>query len=429
MANRRKFMQQLAGITGALSLTSLANHAVAEDVYDSIASLNQMDLDSAVADDELWLRIRQAYTTSRNVINLNNGGVSPQPKVVQEAVEHYNRISNEAPSYYMWRILDKQKPSVRRNLAEVAGCSPEEIAINRNTTEGIINVIMGMDLKKGDEVVLTKMDYSRVKVAWKQQEQRLGLKLKWIDLPQPMEDEDEMVKLFTDQFTSKTRVVNITHVINWTGQILPVKKICAAAKARGITTIVDGAHSFAHLDFKISDLDCDFFATSLHKWLCAPFGSGMLYVRKEKISSIWPLLPSDNPLSDNIKKFEQLGTHSSAIELAIGHAIDFHQMIGIARKEKRLRHLKDYWANQVKDIEGVQLNTSLNPQFSGALAHVNVGSYNASDLDLALFNTFKIHTSPIKMEGLNGVRITPHVYTTKKELDLLVEGIKKFAKG
>jgi len=328
----------------------------------------------------------------------------------------------------MWRILDQGRETLRNNLAKLGGCSAEEIVINRNSSEGLETVIFGMQLKAGDEVVLSKQDYPNMINAWKQREQRDGIKLVWVNLELPSEDEQYMINQYVSQFSSRTKVVHITHVINWNGQVLPVRKIADAAKKRNIEVVVDGAHSFAHFDFKIPDLGADYFAASLHKWLYAPIGSGMLYVKKEKIKNLYPLFATDVPLKDDIRKFEHLGTRPFFIEQAINKAIEFHEMIGIERKEKRLHYLKNYWMEKVKDIPKVKLHTSLKSKWACAIGMVSVEGKKPGELHDYLFTNYKIHATTIEWENIKGVRITPNVYTTTKNLDLLVQGIERFAK-
>jgi len=329
----------------------------------------------------------------------------------------------------MWRILDKGKEPLRRNMARLAGCDQEEIAFNRNSSEALETIIFGLDLKKGDEVVLAKQDYPNMKNAWIQREARDGIVLKWINLELPMEDVDEITSMYLNACTSKTKVLHLTHVINWMGQVLPVAHISKKAKASNpnIDVLVDGAHSFAHLDFNISDLGCDYFGTSLHKWLCAPFGSGMLYVNKNKIKGLYPLFAAPQWDVDNIRKFEHLGTRSFAIEQAIGQALIFHELIGSERKSERLFYLKNYWAEKASEIPGVKIGTSLHRDFSGALALLQIEGMTPQDVAGKLFKDYKIHSVAIDVENIHGVRITPHVYTLKRELDQLVEAIKNIA--
>lgn len=426
--NRRFFLQQ-AGMASAIAfLSSFTKPAWGKQLQKAIREAAAVSADALAGDEDFWYAIQQAFTVSSSIINLNNGGVSPAPKTVQEAMKRYYDYSNEAPSYYMWRILDQGRESLRQNLANLAGADAEEIAINRNSSEGLETIIFGLTLKKGDEVVASRQDYPNMVNAWKQREKREGIKMNWINLELPSEDETYLVKKYVEAFTPKTRVVHLTHIINWNGQILPVRKIADKAKKRGIEVLVDGAHSLAHFDFKIPDLNADYFASSLHKWLYAPIGSGLLYVRKEKIKELYPLFAADDPLKDDIRKFEHLGTRPFFIEQAIGKAIDFHHLIGSKRKEARLHYLKNYWMEKVKEVPKVKLHTSLHPAWGCAIGMVSIDGKKAADLHDYLFRQYKIHATAIEWENIKGLRITPNVYTTTKELDYLVQGIERFAR-
>ena len=425
-SNRRKFLHKAGLFSAATFLGSLTKPAWSRQLDSALRYANEKNADELAADDEFWYYIQQSFTVSPGLINLNNGGVSPAPKTVQEAMKRYYDYSNEAPSYYMWRILDQGREPLRKKLAQLAGCDTEEIAINRNSSEGLETVIFGLQLQAGDEVVAAKQDYPNMVNAYKQREKRDGIKLVWINLELPSEDDDYMVSQYVNAFTSKTRVVHITHVINWNGQIIPVKKIAAEAHKRGIEVVVDGAHSFAHFDFKIPDLDADYFATSLHKWLYAPIGSGLLYIKKEKIKTIYPLFASQDPLKDDIRKFEALGTRPFFIEQAISKAVDFHYMIGAERKMKRLHYLKNYWMERVKDLPGITFNTSMNARYGCAIGNVAVVGRKPGELDSFLLDKYKVHTVGIEWENIKGVRITPNVYTTTRDLDVLIEGIRAF---
>ncbi len=424
---RRKFINGSALLLGSFSFLKFSNPAFAEVWTGRMDRLAALTPEETAVDEDFWAWVRESYTVSATLINLNNGGVSPQPKVVQDAHIRYYQQCNEAPSYYMWRILDQGREPLRAKLADIAGCSPDEVAINRNSTEGLNTVIFGLDLKAGDEVVLSKFDYPNMMNAWKQREKRDGIKLKWVELDLPSESEQDLVAVYEKAITAKTKIVHVTHVINWTGQIMPVRAIADMAHAKGCEVIVDGAHSFAHLDFKVPDLNADYFATSLHKWLCAPFGNGMLYIKKEKIKKVWALLSAPEPDSGDIRKFENLGTRSFASEMAIGNAAEFHKLIGIKRKEARLRFLKNYWVDKVKGNPKVKLYTSQLPAFSGALFVFGMEGWKGSEIEGKLFEKKKIHTTPIEHEKINGVRVTPSVYTTLAELDRLVEAITEIA--
>ncbi len=429
-SNRRRFLQKAGIFSATAFLSTFAKPAWSRNLETALKEADGISPDDLASEEDFWYYIQQSFTVSPYLINLNNGGVSPAPKTVQDAMKRYYDLCNEAPSFYMWRELDKGREPLRKSLAAIAGCSAEEIAINRNSSEGLETVIFGLQLKPGDEVVAAKQDYPNMINAYNQREMRDGIKMVWINLDLPSEDEDYLVQQYVKAFTAKTKVVHVTHIINWNGQILPVKKIATEAHKRGIEVVVDGAHSFAHFNFKVPDLGADYFAASLHKWLYAPIGTGMLYVKKEKIKNLYPLFAtSENPLKDDIRKFENLGTRPFFIEQAIGKAIEFHDMIGIERKEKRLHYLKNYWMEKVKDIPKVRLNTSLLPQWGCAIGNVGVEGKKPGELDSYLLDKYKVHTVAITWENIVGVRITPNVYTTTKNLDVLVEGITAFAKS
>jgi selenocysteine lyase/cysteine desulfurase len=348
---------------------------------------------------------------------------------VQEAVERYNSLSNQAPSYYMWRILDQGREPLRKKLALLAGSSAEEIAINRNATEALNTVIYGLNFNKGDEIIGTKQDYPNMIHAWNQRALRDGIVYKQISFDFPIENDDAIVSAFEKAITPKTKLLHVTHIINWVGQILPVQKICAMAERKGVEVLVDGAHSFGLLDFNVPDLGCDYFGTSLHKFLSAPIGSGMLWIKKDKIEKVWPLICADKPNSSDIRKFENLGTRSFPIEQGIGEAIAFHTAIGSKRKEERIRYLKNYWATKVKDVPGVRLHTSLKDGYSCAIAGVTIDGLTPAELDQQLFAKYKIHTVGIVWENIRCVRITPHVYTRPADLDVLVDAITTIARS
>ena len=427
MSTRRSFFRKSIGLAGAASLASFSARARGEDVSDALLSLNKLSPEDATDEEDLWERMAQAYTVSPNILNLNNGGVSPQPKVVQDAVDRYYHLSNEGPTYYMWQILDKGREPLRRKLADLAGVSPDEVAVNRNTTEALGTFTWGIDMKRGDEIVMTRQDYPNMIHAWKQREMREGIKINWINLNLPIDNDDLVLKAYIYATTPKTRIWHITHLMTWTGQILPAAKLCAEARKRGIISIVDAAHSFAHLDYKISDFHCDYFGTSLHKWLCAPFGTGMMYVKKDLIEKTWPLFPNDKPQSGDIRKFEALGTRSFAPEQAIGQAIDFHNAIGSRRKQERLHYLKSYWCNALTKNPRIKLHISLKPEYSCALGTFSVEGMDVGDVASKLFSDYQIHTVSIKWENVAAVRVTPHVYTTTRDLDRFIDAVQKIA--
>lgn len=427
MGSRRSFLRQLTHSAGVFSFMGLTNTVLAAEARRQQQRFHSLTDEDALQDEEFWSWVRLQFTTSPNLLNLNNGGVSPQPKPVQEAHIRFYQYANEAPTYYMWRILDEGREALRGRLARLAGCDAEELAINRNATEGLNTVIFGLDLKPGDEVVLSRQDYPNMINAWKQREKRDGIKLVWINLNLPEDNEEVLVQQYTAAFTSRTKVVHVTHLINWTGQLLPIRRIADAARKRGIQVIGDGAHVFAHFDVAIPELGCDYYATSLHKWLCAPFGSGLLWIRKEKIKDVWALLSNDKPDGSDIRKFESLGTRSFASEMAIGNAIDFHEAIGSKRKEERLRFLTNYWTSRVRDVKGVRFLHPAKEHLYGAIGNIAMEQMKPAELASALHSRFKIHTVAIDWENIHGVRMTPHVYTSTADLDRLVAALRTLA--
>ncbi|TAF53789.1 MAG: aminotransferase class V-fold PLP-dependent enzyme [Sphingobacteriia bacterium] len=429
MGNRRNFIQQVGTWVGVFAGQGLFQTLQAADFARASAPLKGLSLDAVAVDEDYWSFVQQAYTVPSGLINLNNGGVSPSPQVVQDAVEKYNKIANQGPSYYMWRILDQGREPLRRQLAALAGADPEEIAINRNATEALNTVIYGLPLQKGDEVVGTKQDYPNMIQAWKQRALRDGVVYKQLNFDFPIENDQTIVDAFAAAITPRTKLLHLTHVINWVGQILPVKKIADMAHAKGIEVLVDGAHSFGLLDFAVPALGADYFGTSLHKFLSAPIGSGMLWIKREKIEKIWPLICAEPSQSQNIRKFENLGTRSFPIEQGIGEAIHFHEAIGAARKEARIRYLKDYWAGRAQSIPGVRLHTSLQPAYSCAIAGVSIAGKTPAQIDQALWSKYHIHSVGIVWENISCVRITPHVYTRLSDLDLLVKALAEIARS
>jgi selenocysteine lyase/cysteine desulfurase len=426
-SDRRTFLRSAATLAGAFSLNSLFHQAHAADFDAAARAVAHLGPADVAQDEDYWSVIQRCYSVNPDIINLNNGGVSPSPLVVQQAVERYNQLSNEGPSYYMWQILDQGREPLRAKLAALAGAKADEIAVNRNATEALNTIILGLPLKAGDEVIGTKQDYPHMIQAYKQRADRDGIVYKQISFDLPMEDDDAIVKAYEQAITPRTKLIHVTHMVNWVGQTMPVAKIADMAHAHGIEVIADGAHSFGLMDFKIPDLRCDYFGTSLHKFLSAPIGTGMMWVKAEKIEKVWPLPSSGAPHSSDIRKFEELGTRSFPLEQGIGEAINFHEGIGSKRKEQRIGYLKNYWASQVQSIPKVKLHTSLNLKYSCAICGVSIDGMTPGQLASALFDKYKIHTVGIVWENISCVRVTPHVYTPTRDLDKLVGAIGEIA--
>jgi selenocysteine lyase/cysteine desulfurase len=385
---------------------------------------------NAVADDEsYWAEIQRAFDADRTMINLNNGGCSPTPSHVLEAMIRDLRFSNELPVEHMWRVLEPRIESVRRDLANEFGCDPEEMAITRNASEANEIMIFGLDLKRGDEVVVTNQNYPRMLTSWDQRARREGIVVRQVSFKVPPPSDDYLVDQFKAAVTPKTKVIEVTHITNLTGQIMPVRKLVDFARPRGIEVFVDGAHAFAHFPFKRDDLNCDYYGTSLHKWLLAPVGTGFLYVRKEKQKALWPLMAADAKQDNDIRKYEEIGTHPAANHNAISAALAFHRGIGVERKVARLRYLRDRWAKRlIAESPRIRVLTPLDDKQSGAIALFQVDGIDNIKLGQWLFNQHRIVNTPIVHTEFKGIRITPNVYTTIDEIDLFADKVLEAAR-
>jgi isopenicillin-N epimerase len=423
----RRFFLSAATAAGALSTFRAGGVARAAAATRATGGARPEDV---ARDEDYWREIQQAFTVNRAYINLNNGGVSPSPRVVQEAMKRYLDLSNEAPVYTMWQLLEPQIESVRRGLARAFGCDPEEVAITRNASEALEIVQLGLDLKRGDEVLTTNQDYPRMLTTWRQRERRDGIVLKTISFPVPPPSMADLVDRFTRAITPRTRVIHLCHITNLTGQIFPVKEICRLGRARGIEVVVDGAHAFGHFPFTHEDLDCDYYGTSLHKWLFAPHGTGFLYVRKSKIPSVWPLMPAPADMDADIRKFEEIGTHPAANHNAIAEALVFQETIGLDRKAARLRYLRDRWMTRLRGQKGVRIYTSFDPAMSCAIGNVGIEGVDTAKLSPHLFDKRRVIVVPILHAEYQGLRVTPSVYTTLDEVDVFAEEMERvIAKG
>jgi isopenicillin-N epimerase len=427
--NRRKFLSSVGKSFGMMALSSTVVGALFENLQAASRKVEHLSPELVAADEDFWSVIQQSFSVTRGIVNLNNGGVSPSPRMVTEAFVRYTWQQEDATAYTMWQILEPQSETIRTGLAEIFGCDAEEIAITRNASESLEILLMGLDLKSGDEILTTTQDYPRMLTTLRQRELREGLKLNLIKIPLAPKDANDLATPFERAVTPRTKLILISHQINLTGQIMPVRKVCEMARAKGIETIVDGAHSFAQFDFKRDDLQCDYFGTSLHKWLYAPKGTGMLYVRKEKIPKVWALMASEDKQKSDIRKFEEIGTHSAAMRLAIGEAILFHHAVGAKRKEARLRYLSRYWMNKLKTIPKIGFNTSFDDAQSCAIGNFKIEGVDPAQIGSYLMAKHKIFTTPIIHEEFTGIRITPNVYTTLWELDRFCEVVAGIAKN
>jgi selenocysteine lyase/cysteine desulfurase len=423
MLTRRRFLRSV-GVAAAMAAASFGEGGV-ERILAASRAAGDGRPEKLAMDEDFWREIQHAFTVDRSLINLNNGGVSPSPRVVQEAMRRYLEYSNEAPVYTMWRVLEPQIESVRRRLAASFGCDSEEIAITRNASEALEICIFGLDLGPGDEVLTTTQDYPRMITSWQQRERRDQIKVNYISFPVPPPSADDLYQRFERAITPRTKVILVCHITNLTGQIFPVKRICQMGRERAIEVIVDGAHAFAHFPFKHADLDCDYYGTSLHKWLLAPHGTGFLFVRKSKIKGLWPLMAADKSQDENIRKFEEIGTHPAANHNAIAEALTFHEGIGAERKAARLRYLKDRWARRLAEHKGVKILTPFDAEQSCGLANFAVEGIDPVKMGEHLWDRHRIIVTPIVHKEFKGIRVTPNVYTTLAEVDTFSDAVEK----
>jgi len=425
MLSRRGFLRA-SGAAGAAVMAAFTDAGLAR-VQAAGRRVEGQAPGAVAADESYWREIQQAFTLDRTIINLNNGGCCPSPRIVHDALKRYLDISNQAPVYHMWQILEPNIETVRRRLAAEFGCDPEELAITRNASEALQIAQLGIELKPGDEVVTTNQDYGRMLDTWEQRGRRDGIALKKISFPVPPRSLDELADRVIGAFSPATRVVHFCHITNLTGQIFPVRRICDEARRRGIKTVVDGAHAFAHFPYKAADLGCDYYGTSLHKWLLAPIGTGFLYVRRENIRALWPLTPAGAAKENDIRKFEEIGTHPAANHNAIAEAMSFHDGIGIARKAARLRYLRDRWATRLAQHPKIRLHTNLDPAFSCAIGTVQITGVPTAKVVARLWDRWRIIATPIVHSEYEGARVTPNVYTTIEEVDTFAAAMEEIA--
>ena len=421
MLNRRSFVSSVAGAT--LALPPFRSDAIRR-VFRATEQAGARSPAGVADDEEYWSHIQRAFDTDRTLINLNNGGVCPTPTHVLEAMIRDLQFTNELPVEHMWRILEPRVEFVRRELAEEFGCDPEEMAITRNASEAMEIMIFGLDLQPGDEVLVTTQNYPRMITGWRQRARRDGIVLKEISFTVPPPSIEHIVERYAEAITPRTKVIEVTHITNLSGQIMPVREIVELARPQGIQVFVDGAHAFAHFPFTRDELDCDYYGTSLHKWLLAPIGTGFLYVRKDKQRGLWPLMAAPESMDDNIRKYEEIGTHPAANHNAIAAALAFHQGIGAERKIARLRYLRDRWATRLLEVsDRVAILTPLDSNWGGAIGLVSVDGIDTKALPGWLRRNYGIVTVPILHPEFQGLRVTPNVYTTVDEVDQFAEAM------
>ena len=415
--DKRTFIKQ----TAALGLTTLLPFEALSHWMEQHSTVSADDL---AEDEKFWAGIRKGYRLKPDYINLENGYYCMQPQeTLENFISHVREVNYQA-AYYMRTVQQENKLKVVTRLAELAGCSVEEMRLTRNTTESLDIVINGFHWNAGDEAIMAEQDYGSIVNMFKLMEKRYGIVLKTVSVPNHPASDDELVALYEKMITPKTKLLLVSHMVNITGHILPIRKISDMAHAKGVEVLVDGAHAFAHFQFNIPDLGCDYYGASLHKWLSTPLGAGLLYVRQGKAPALWSMMADWN-MKDDISHLAHTGTHPVHTDLAILNAIDYYKTIGAERKEKRLRYLQNYWTSKVRSMPHIVLNTPEDPSRSCAIANVGVKGMKPADLADTLLKKYKIYTVAIDGAGVQGCRISPNVYTTLKELDTFVQALSE----
>ncbi len=416
--DKRTFLKSTAalGLGGLAPLDALSNWI---DQYSNFSALELAE------DETFWEGVRKGYRLKPDYINLENGYYCFLPQETLESYISHIREVNYQGSYYMRTVQWDNKKKMAAKLAEVAGCSADELIITRNTTESLDLVIGGFDWKAGDEAVMAEQDYGSMIDMFKQVAKRYGVVNKMVSVTNHPTSDEEIVNLYASAITPRTRLLMMSHMINITGHILPIRKICDMAHSKGVQVLVDGAHAFAHIKYSISELNCDYYGTSLHKWLSVPLGAGFLYVNKKNTGKIWPLFGDEGRKEDDVLRLNHIGTHPVGTDLAIANAIDYYLKIGADRKEARLRYIQNYWTSKVRPMKHIILNTPVDPKLSCGIANVGVQGMKPADLAKTLMDKYKIWTVAIDGANVHGCRITPNIYTTPKELDVFVKALSE----
>lgn len=415
---KRAFLKNITALGAGFSVV---NHF---DLDKWISRYDKMTAAETASDETFWQGVRKGYRLKPDYINLENGYYCFLPQETLENFINHVREINYQGSYYMRTRRFDDKKIMAGKLAKLAGCSEEELIVTRNTTEALDIVIGGTHWQAGDEALMADQDYGAMQDMFALVAKRYGVINKVIDVPNLPASDEEIVNIYANAITPKTKLLLVSHIINITGQILPIKKICDMAHSKGVKVLVDGAHAFAHIRYSIPDLGCDYYGTSLHKWLSVPLGAGFLYVKKENIKDIWPLIgPGQNFNDNDIYRLNHTGTHPCHTDLAISNAIDFYLKIGPERKEARLRYLQNYWTSKVKDMPHVILNTPIDAARSCGIANVGIKGLKPSELAKTLMEKYKIFTVAIERGIVQGCRITPNIYTTPAELDTFVKAL------
>jgi isopenicillin-N epimerase len=423
---RRRFLQTMGKAAGAL--VALGPGALGR-VRAAAREVAGKTPDEVARDEDFWLAVRRSFGLDTKHVSFNAGAWNPSPRAVHEALTRNLEFGNAAPLDHMPAVLGPYKEALRDRLARHAGCSADEIAFTRNTTEALNTAILGIDLKPGDEVVTTDQDYGPMLDAWHQRARREGIVIKELSIPSPPPRVEDLADAIERAITTRTRVIMACHIVDPTGQIFPVRRISEIARRRDIRVIVDGALSFGCIPVDLHAMGCDYFGTSLHKGMYAPLGTGFLYARKDRIESLWPLYGAAHPRGADIRKFEAIGTHPVAQIAAIGPALDFHEEIGPERKRARLHYLKRRLLDRIAGVPKIRLHTSPEPDQSCGIANVAIEGIDPKALRTYLYKVHRLNVWWIEHKDCRGIWVSPHLFTRIEEVDALGEVLEKVARG
>ena len=418
--NKRQFIKDIV-------LTSISTPLGIAGMAKSFEQKAHLPATVLAKDEDFWTGIRNQYLLKPDYINLENGYYNflPQP-ILNKFIEHIKEVNYQG-SYYMRTVQFDNKKNIAARLAGIAGCQAEELVITRNTTESLDLVIGGFDWKTGDEAIMAVQDYGAMLDMFDQIQNRYGVVNIKLSVPNHPKNDEEIVNLYASAVTPKTKVLFVSHMINITGQVLPIRKICDMAHAKGVQVIVDGAHAFAHIKFRIDELHCDYYAAALHKWLSTPLGAGLLYVKKDNVKNLWPLLADGEKDLNKINRLNHIGTHPVHTDLTINDCMDYYEMIGAERKEARMYFLQNYWTSKVRNLPKIIINTPADASRSCGIANVGIEGILPADLAKRLMTEYKVFTVAIDYANVHGCRITPNLYTTTQELDSFVLALKTLA--
>ncbi|WP_185154037.1 aminotransferase class V-fold PLP-dependent enzyme [Fulvivirga sp. M361] len=420
---RRSFIKKLlGGSAAAITLPSIG--WTNRNRFDQFPKFKEW----TQPEEDYWALVKNQYQIKPGLIMMNAANFCPSPYPVSHAMaDHLDSLNSNASSQDRKKYHAIYDETVNL-LADYLGAQPEEIAITRNTSESNNMINNGLDLKPADEVIYWEQNHQTLNIAWEVRAKRAGFKIIKVSTPRSPENEEDLIRPFTDVMTKKTRLICFSHISNISGTLLPVQRLCAIARDKGILSLVDGAQTFGFMNVDLEELGCDFYTGSAHKWLTGPKESGVLYVKKNQLNKVWPLVISKDWTWGNEWKIENLvryGQRNDATIAAFGKAVEFHNMIGKDKVEARVRELatslKDKLSMTLREIEFV---TPENAKMNACILVFNLPGIDSDTAVARLYSDYKIAAAGTH-DGFNGIRLSPNIYNTKEELDQVVKALRE----